>query len=313
VTPQTDAVGLPVNAVLIEEGISIEREIYFGMLVDRELERITLMVSASGGMDIEEIAETDPEALLHIVVDPLVGLQPYQCRQICFDLGLGGELLDQLAQIMMGMYQLFIEKDLNLIEINPMVLTAEGRLLALDAKVDVDDNALFRQPLMEEMRDLTQEDEIEIRASRHGLNYITLDGNIACMVNGAGLAMATMDVIRLYGGYPANFLDVGGTTTPERVAEAIKIILSCSNVEALLINIFGGIVRCDLIAEGIILAHEEVGISIPLVVRVQGTHVERCHQLLEQSGLPLVMADDLTDAAKKVMSAVGQSVSEDAR
>lgn len=307
VTPQTSAEGLPVHAVLVEEPMAIDRELYLGMLIDREREQITLIASSAGGMDIEAVAAETPEALLKIQIDPCVGLQPYQCRQVCFGLDLGAAQLRPLTQILDGVYRLFNDFDLSLIEINPLVLTKDGRLLALDAKINIDDNALYRQPRLNEMRDLTQENPIEIKAAEYGLNYIALDGNIACMVNGAGLAMATMDVVHLYGGEPANFLDVGGSTTADRVAQAVKLILSIPGVEALLVNIFGGIVRCDLIAEGIIQADREVGITIPVVVRVEGTHVDRCRVLLENSGLKLVMADDLTDAARKVVAMVNKA------
>lgn len=307
VTPQTDEKGLPVNTLLVEEGLEIDRELYMGMLVDRDHEQVVLMASAAGGMNIEELAETDPEAILKVYIDPAVGIQPWQCRLTGFRLGLNKPQQRQLVQVMMGMYQLFMDKDLSLIEINPIVVTGDGRLLSLDAKINIDDNALGRQPSLAELRDLTQEDQTETRASQHGLNYITLDGNIACMVNGAGLAMATMDVIQLHGGRPANFLDVGGGTTAEKVAEAFKIILSSPNVDAVLVNIFGGIVRCDLIAKGIIAADKAVGINVPVVVRVEGTNVEKCRTLLNESGISLVMAENLTDAAQKVVAEVNKS------
>ncbi len=304
VTPQTDSKGLPVNAVLIEEGLNIERELYLGALIDRSTESIVFMASEAGGMDIEEVAAKTPEKILKVSVNPTAGLQNFQCRQIAFDLGLTQKQVSQLTKIMKKLYRIFCDKDLSLIEINPLVVTKEGDLIALDAKINIDSNALVRQHNLLDLRDTSQEDETEIKAAQYGLNYITLDGNIACMVNGAGLAMATMDVIKLYGGEPANFLDVGGGTTADKVAEAFRIILSSDKVEAILVNIFGGIVRCDLIAEGIIEAAQEIEITIPLVVRVEGTKVDECMELLNKSGLNLIMATDLSDAAEKVVAAV---------
>lgn len=304
VTHQSGPAGQPVNQVLIEGICDIARELYLGMVVDRARQRVVFMASASGGMDIEEVAATLPDAICTIAVDPVVGLQPYQCRRIAFELGLQGSQLRELTGIMMGLYRLFMEKDASLIEINPLVITAEGHLLALDAKFNADDNALYRQAHLAELRDSTQEDEREYRAQQHGLNYVRLDGNIGCMVNGAGLAMATMDLIQLHGGTPANFLDVGGGTTAEKVAEAFKLILSDEKVEAILVNIFGGIVRCDLIAEGIIKAVEEVKAEVPVVVRLEGTNVEKGRELLAASGLAIVAAEDLTDAAEKAVAAV---------
>ena len=304
VTPQTDAKGLPVNTVLIEEGLEIERELYLGALIDRTTETIAFMASEAGGMDIEEVAAETPEKILKISVNPTTGLQNYQCRKLAFGLGLTQKQVSQFTKIMQGLYRLFKEKDLSLIEINPLVVTKSGNLLALDAKMNIDSNSLVRQHKLLDLRDFSQEDETEIKAAQYGLNYITLDGNIACMVNGAGLAMATMDVIKLYGGEPANFLDVGGGTTAEKVAEAFRIILSSDKVEAILVNIFGGIVRCDLIAEGIIEAAQEAEITIPLVIRVEGTKVDECIELLNNSGLNFTMASDLSDAAEKVVAAV---------
>ena len=304
ITPQTDAKGLPVNTVLIEEGLDIERELYLGALIDRATETIVFMASEAGGMDIEEVAEATPEKILKVAVNPTTGLQNYQCRQLAFGLNLSQKQVSQLTKIMQGLYRLFKEKDLSLVEINPLVVTKSGNLLALDAKMNIDTNALVRQHKLLDLRDFSQEDETEIKAAQYGLNYITLDGNIACMVNGAGLAMATMDVIKLYGGEPANFLDVGGGTTAEKVAEAFRIILSSDKVEAILVNIFGGIVRCDLIAEGIIEAAQESDINIPLVIRVEGTKVDECIELLNNSGLDFTMASDLSDAAEKVVTAV---------
>jgi succinyl-CoA synthetase beta subunit len=309
VTHQTDDKGLPINSVMVEQGLNIERELYLGALVDRGSKRVVFMASAAGGMDIEEVAANEPEKILTVQVNPVAGLQPYQCRQLGFGLGLDKKQIGKLTAFMNGLYNLFMEKDLSLIEINPLIVTAEGELLALDAKINVDDNAIEvgRQKDIADMRDTSQEDETEVQAAEHGLNYITLDGNIGCMVNGAGLAMATMDTIKLHGGNPANFLDVGGGTTKERVTEAFKIILSSDAVEGILVNIFGGIVRCDMIAEGIIEAVKDVGVNVPVVVRLEGTNVEKGKELLEQSGLELTAADNLTDAAKKVVAAVGKA------
>ena len=303
VTHQTGSTGLPVNKVLIESLSSIEKELYLGALVDRASERIVFMASPMGGMDIEEVAATQPEKIYTVSVDPIVGLQPYQCRQIAFSLGLAGSLVKELSIAMTGLYRLFVEKDLSLIEINPLIITTQEELMALDAKINVDENAIQRQPALAELRDPTQEDEREFKAKQHELNYVTLAGDIGCMVNGAGLAMATMDLIKLHGGEPANFLDVGGGITSERVVEAFKLVVSDTHVKAILVNIFGGIVRCDLIAEGIIQAMKEVEMTIPVVVRLEGTNVERGNQLLEESGLTVIAAKDLADAATKVVKA----------
>jgi succinyl-CoA synthetase beta subunit len=307
VTHQTGPQGLTINKVLIETLSSIEKELYLGALVDRVSNRIVFMASPMGGMDIEEVASTQPDQIFTIRVDPTVGLQPYQCRQIAFGIGLIGSQVKQLTQTMNGLYRLFVEKDLNLIEINPLIITTQEELLALDAKINVDDNALYRQAELSDLRDPTQEDEREYRAKQHELNYVTLGGNIGCMVNGAGLAMATMDLIKLHGGEPANFLDVGGGITSERVVEAFKLVISDSNVQAILVNIFGGIVRCDLIAEGIIQAMREVQLSIPVIVRLEGTNVERGLQLLEESGLAVITANDLADAATKAVKEAGRA------
>ncbi|HKJ95332.1 MAG TPA: ADP-forming succinate--CoA ligase subunit beta [Gammaproteobacteria bacterium] len=306
VTHQTDEHGLPINAVMIEEGLDIQREIYLGALVDRASKRIVFMASAAGGMEIEEVAATEPEKILTVRVNPVAGLQAYQCRELGFGLGLTPPQIKQLTRVMSGLYRCFTERDLSLIEINPLIVTGDDELLALDAKINVDDNAIEvnRQPEIADMRDTSQEDETEVQAAEHGLNYITLDGNIGCMVNGAGLAMATMDVIKLHGGEPANFLDVGGGTNKERVTEAFKIISSSPDVQGILVNIFGGIVRCDMIAEGIIEAVREVGIKVPVVARLEGTNVEKGKELLANSGLDIIAADDLTDGAKKVVGAV---------
>lgn len=306
VTHQTDEQGMPIHSVMIEEGLDIAREIYLGALVDRATKRIVFMGSAAGGMDIEEVAATEPEKIITVRVNPVAGLQPYQCRQMGFALALTPPQIKQLTAIMQGLYRCFEERDLGLVEINPLIVTGDDTLLALDAKINVDDNAIEvnRQPEIAEMRDPSQEDETEVAAAEHGLNYITLDGNIGCMVNGAGLAMATMDVIKLHGGEPANFLDVGGGTNKERVTEAFKIISSSPDVKGILVNIFGGIVRCDMIAEGVIAAVKEVGIKVPVVVRLEGTNVEQGKALLEQSGLDIIPAENLTDGAKKVVGAV---------
>lgn len=290
ITPQTDSRGLPVNVLLIEQASDIQRELYLGALVDRNSERVVFMASTEGGMNIEEVAVSNPEKILKVTVDPAAGLQAYQCRKLAFALQLEGSQVREFSSIMMSLYRLFLDKDISLIEINPLIVTGSGQLMALDAKVNIDDTALYRQNDLAKLHDQSQEDEKEQLASKHDLNYITLDGSIGCMVNGAGLAMATMDLIKLHGGDPANFLDVGGGVTAERVAEAFKIILSDDNVKAILVNIFGGIVRCDLIAEGIIAAVREVGASVPVVVRLQGTNVEQGRQLLESSEFDIVSA-----------------------
>ena len=301
VTPQTNERGLPINTLLIEQGVEVQRELYLGILVDRSLERVVVMASSAGGMDIEEVAMAHPQNILAVEVDPAAGSQAYQCRRIAFGLGLQGKQVSAMAKLMMSMYRLFVAKDLSLLEINPLAIVENDELVALDAKVIIDDNALYRQVDLAEWRDATQEDEKEHIAHQHGLNYVALNGNIGCMVNGAGLAMATMDLIKLHGGEPANFLDVGGGTTAERVADASRLILSDPNVKALLVNIFGGIVRCDLIAKGIIQGMQDVGANIPVVVRLEGTNVDEGRKLLESSGLEIIAASDLTDAAKKVV------------
>ncbi len=303
-TPQTHGKELPVNRLLIEQTLDNKRELYLGALVDRKSEMITFMASTEGGMDIEEVAANNPEKIITVKANPCVGLQAYQCRKVAFALGLQGPQISALTKIMMGLYNLFMYKDFALVEINPLVVSRENNLLALDAKINIDDNALYRRPDLLEMRDPSQEDARENKAAQHDLNYITLDGNIGCMVNGAGLAMATMDLIKLHGGEPANFLDVGGGTTAERVAEAFKLILSEEKVKAILVNIFGGIVRCDLIAEGIIQAVKEVGVSIPVVVRLEGTNAEQGLEILSVSGLNIDTAAELTEAARKVVASV---------
>jgi len=303
VTYQTGPDGLPVNVVYIEEGSEIERELYLSMLVDREVSRISFIASAAGGMDIEQVAAETPEKIFSVSVAPDAGLQDYQARQLAFGLGLDKKQMRQFGDLVKKLYQLYLDKDASLIEVNPLITDKDGNVIALDGKINVDGSALFRQPAITELRDPTQEDEAERKAAEHDLNYVSLDGNIACMVNGAGLAMATMDLIKLHGGEPANFLDVGGGATAERVAAAFKLILSNDSVEAILVNIFGGIVRCDLIAEGIISAVKEVGVSVPVVVRLEGTNVDTGRELLANSGLDIIAADDLTDAAKKAVAA----------
>jgi succinyl-CoA synthetase beta subunit len=303
-TYQTAGLALPVHRVLVAEATDIDQELYLSVLVDRGNKCVTFMASAAGGVDIEQVAAETPEKIITTQVDNTEGLQPYQCRQMGFALGLNPKQVGQLTRMMLSLYKLFHEKDLGLIEVNPLVITGSGDLMALDAKINADGNALFRHPELSQMRDESQEDPTEAEAASHGLNYVTLDGNIGCMVNGAGLAMATMDVIKLNGGEPANFLDVGGGATAERVAEAFKLILSSDKVEAILINIFGGIVRCDLIAEGIISAVQEVGIEIPVIVRLEGTNVEKGRQMLDDSGLAITSASDLNDGAKKAVASV---------
>ncbi len=305
VTKQSAPDGQPVNCVLVQSVSEIASEMYLGLVVDRGSRRIAIMASTEGGMDIEEVAATQPDKIISVFVDPVLGLQNHQCRRIGFALGLDAKQRDQLTIFLHGLYRLFTDKDLSLVEINPLTINGDGDLEALDAKISIDDNALFRQSHLEEWRDPSQEDEKESIAKRFDLNYVTLDGNIACMVNGAGLAMATMDIIKLHGGEPANFLDVGGGATADRVAEAFKLIVSDGNVEAILVNIFGGIVRCDLIAQGIIQAVKEVGVNVPVVVRLEGTKVEEGKKILAESGLTIITADDLTDAAKKAVAASG--------
>ncbi len=303
VTRQSGPDGLPVGTLLIEEPTDIERELYLSLLVDRASRRILFMASSAGGMDIEEVAASTPEKILTTRVDPAAGLQSWQCRRLAFGLGLQGPQVRQLQNLMQGLYKMFCDCDASLVEINPLVVRKDQSLLALDAKINLDDNATYRHPDLLALRDVSQEDAREAAAKEHDLNYISLDGSIGCMVNGAGLAMATMDLVKLHGGEPANFLDVGGGTTAERVAEAFKLILSDAQVRAVLVNIFGGIVRCDLIAEGIIQAVKEVGIQVPVVVRLEGTNAEQGLALLERSGLAITTAHSLEDAADKVVAA----------
>jgi len=305
VTHQTGPAGLPVHQVYVELGSQIVREIYLSVVLNREAGRIAFVASAAGGMDIEEVAEHAPEKIIRVNVHPTAGLQDFQCRQLAFGLGLAGTQIAQFAVIAHALYRLYVDLDASLIEINPLIVTSAGDLLALDAKINIEDNALFRHRELAGWRDATQEDAMERQAAEHELNYVSLDGNIACMVNGAGLAMATMDLIQLHGGSPANFLDVGGGATKERVSAAFKLILSNPKVTAILINIFGGIVRCDMIAEGIIAAVKEVGVRIPVIVRLEGTNAPRARELLAGSGLDITAAGDLTDAATKAVAMAG--------
>lgn len=306
VTHQSGPEGLPVNVVYVEAGSKIERELYLSMLVDREVSRIAFIASAAGGMDIEKVAEETPEKIFNVAISPDAGLQPYQARQLSFGLGLNKHQSKQFADLITRLYSLYQECDASLVEVNPLIVTTDGDVVALDAKINIEENALFRQQKLVELRDPSQEDDMERKAAQHDLNYVSLDGDIACMVNGAGLAMATMDLIKLHGGEPANFLDVGGGATSERVSAAFKLILSNENVRAILVNIFGGIVRCDLIAEGIIAAVKEVGVSVPVIVRLEGTNVDKGRELLASSGLDIIAAKDLTDAAKKAVDASGK-------
>ncbi len=304
VTYQTTAEGQPVHGVLVEEVSQIARELYLGAVIDRASQRVVFMASTEGGVEIEKVAAETPEKILTTAIDPTVGLQPYQCRQFAFGLGLAGDQIKQFTTLMTGMARMFVECDLSLLEVNPLVVTGDGRLVCLDGKINIDDNALYRQPRLAAMRDPSQEDAKENRAREHDISYVALDGNIGCMVNGAGLAMATMDIIKLHGGNPANFLDVGGTATAQRVTEAFKIILADDNVKGVLVNIFGGIVRCDLIADGIIAAVKEVGVKVPVVVRLAGNNADLGGRKLAESGLNIIPADGLTDAAQKVVKAV---------
>ncbi|ALN59453.1 MULTISPECIES: ADP-forming succinate--CoA ligase subunit beta [Lysobacter] len=303
-TYQSAGVALPIDTVLISEGTDIAKELYLSVLVDRSTKSVTFIASAEGGVEIEKVAEETPEAIKTIHVNYVQGLQAYQCRELAFDLGLNAKQAGQLTKIMLGLYKLFNEKDLALVELNPLAILTNGDLAVLDGKVNSDDNATFRHKDLADMRDIRQEDETEVKASQHDLNYVTMDGNIGCMVNGAGLAMATMDVIQLEGGSPANFLDVGGGATKERVTEAFKLILSSDKVKAIFVNIFGGIVRCDMIAEGIIAAVKEVDVKVPVIVRLEGTNVEAGKELLKNSGLAITPADNINDGAKKAVAAV---------
>lgn len=305
VTYQTDANGQPVSKIFVEACTDIAQELYLGAVIDRSSRRIVFMASVEGGVEIEKVAAETPEKILRASIDPLTGPQAYQGRDLAFRLGLSGDQIKQFTKLFMGLAKLFSDLDLALLEINPLVVTAEGNIHCLDGKINIDGNALYRQAALKEMHDPSQEDEREVQAAQWDLNYVALDGNIGCMVNGAGLAMGTMDIVQLHGGSPANFLDVGGGATKERVTEAFKIILSDENVAAVLVNIFGGIVRCDLIAEGVIGAVEEVGVEVPVVVRLEGNNADVGRQVLSQSGLNIIAADSLSDAAEKVVTAAG--------
>ncbi|MFT7528455.1 MAG: succinyl-CoA synthetase beta subunit [Arenicella sp.] len=307
VTFQTDANGQPINRVLVEETCDIANELYLGVVLDRALRRVVIMASTEGGVEIEKVAEETPEKILKATINPMTGVMPYQCRELAFGLGLRGDQIKQFTKLLTGLGKLVVDKDIALVEVNPLVITGGGDLLCLDGKINIDSNALYRHPDLVEMRDKSQEDERENRAADWDLNYVALDGEIGCMVNGAGLAMATMDIIQLKGGKPANFLDVGGGATKERVAEALKIILSDDKVKGILVNIFGGIVRCDLIAEGIIAAVAEVNISVPIVVRLEGTKAAEGTAVLNASDLNLIAAQDLDEAAAKIVTAVGEA------
>lgn len=307
VTHQTGPEGKDVGRVYVEEGSSIATELYLSCLVDRATSRISFIASTEGGMDIEQVAADTPEKILTISIDPATGYQPSHGRRIAFALGLSGDLVKQCTKLIGSIYQAFTEKDMSLLEINPLVVTEDNNLICLDAKVGFDSNALYRHPDIIELRDLTEEDPAEVEASKHDLNYVKLDGEIGCMVNGAGLAMATMDIIKLYGSEPANFLDVGGGATKEKVTEAFKIILSDPNVKGILVNIFGGIMRCDIVAEGVVAAAKEVNLSVPLVVRLEGTNVEMGKEIMANSGLPIISGNDLGDAAEKVVKAVREA------
>lgn len=307
VTKQTGEAGKEVKRIYVEEGCDIARELYLSLLIDRGNSRITVMASTEGGMDIEEVAEKTPEKIIKVAIDPAVGMQAFHARKVAFGLGLEGKQVGAAVKFLMGIYRAFRDMDASLIEVNPLVITGSGGVIALDAKMNFDDNALFRQKGIEDLRDEDEEDPAELEAARHDLNYIRLDGNIGCMVNGAGLAMATMDIIKLYGGDPANFLDVGGGATKERVTEAFKIILRDPNVEGILVNIFGGIMRCDVIAEGVVAAAREISLNVPLVVRLEGTNVDLGKKILAESGLAIVAADDLADAAEKIVKEVKEA------
>ncbi|HPA02447.1 MAG TPA: ADP-forming succinate--CoA ligase subunit beta [Chiayiivirga sp.] len=303
-TYQSAGVALPIDTVLVTQATDIAKELYLSLLVDRSTKSITFITSSEGGVDIEQVAAETPEKIQTLHVNYVQGLQPFQCRQVGFAMGLNAKQVGQLTKLMLGLFKLFNEKDLALVELNPLAILTNGDLAVLDGKVNSDDNAGFRHPELVAMRDVRQEDETEVKASQHDLNYVTMDGNIGCMVNGAGLAMATMDVIKLEGGEPANFLDVGGGATKERVTEAFKLILSSDKVKAIFVNIFGGIVRCDMIAEGIIAAVKEVDVKVPVIVRLEGTNVEKGKELLKNSGLAIQPADDINDGAKKAVAAI---------
>jgi succinyl-CoA synthetase beta subunit len=307
VTKQTGPAGKEVKRVYVEEGADIKRELYLSMLIDRATSRLTIIASTEGGMEIEEVAAKHPEKILKVAIDPTTGVQSHHCRTIAYGLGLVGDQVKSATKLLTLIYKAFTELDASLVEVNPLIVTGKGEVVALDAKMNFDDNALYRHPEIEQLRDADEEDPAEREANKHSLNYVKLDGSIGCMVNGAGLAMATMDIIKLYGGAPANFLDVGGGATKERVTAAFKIILSDPNVEGILVNIFGGIMRCDVIAEGVVAAAREVSLHVPLVVRLEGTNVELGKKILAESGLPIVSADNLADAAQRVVKAVKEA------
>ncbi len=307
VTHQTGPAGREVKRVYVEEGCDIARELYLGVLIDRETGRVTLIASTEGGVEIEEVAERSPEKILRVAIDPATGIEPFHARNIAFGLGLEGAQIGTAVKFVTALYRAFTELDASVVEINPLVVTGAGELVALDAKMGFDDNALFRQPEIATLRDEDEEDPTELEAAKHGLHYIKLDGNIGCLVNGAGLAMATMDIIKLHGAGPANFLDVGGGATRERVSTAFKLILSDPNVEGILVNIFGGIMRCDVIAEGVVGAAREINLHVPLVVRLEGTNVDLGKKILQQSGLPILAGENLVDAAQKIVTAVKEA------
>lgn len=307
VTHQTGPEGKEVKRLLIEEGCDIKQEYYIGLVLDRSTSRVTMMASEEGGTEIEEVAAETPEKIFKEVIDPVTGLLPFQARRLAFNINIPQEYLSKAVKFMMGLYQVFVDKDCSIAEINPLVTTGDGEVLALDAKLNFDDNALYRQKDIEEFRDLDEEDEKEIQASKYDLSYVALDGNIGCMVNGAGLAMSTMDIIKHYNGDPANFLDVGGGATTEKVTEAFKIILSDENVKSIFVNIFGGIMKCDVIAEGVVQATKEVGLTIPLVVRLEGTNVKEGKKILAESGLNITPAESMADGAQKIVAQVNEA------
>jgi succinyl-CoA synthetase beta subunit len=307
VTKQTGPRGKEVKRLYVEDGCDIKRELYLSMLVDRATGRVTVVASTEGGMEIEEVAAKHPEKIVKVAIDPVTGLQGHHARRVAFGLGLAGKQVGTAVRFLDAMYKAFVDLDASVVEVNPLVVTGSGDVIALDAKMNFDDNALFRHKDVAELRDTDEEDPMELEAGKYELNYVKLDGNIGCMVNGAGLAMATMDIIKLYGGEPANFLDVGGGATKERVTAAFKLILSDPNVEGILVNIFGGIMRCDVIAEGVVAAAREVALNVPLVVRLEGTNVELGKKIMKQSGLPILSADNLADAAEKIVKAVKEA------
>jgi succinyl-CoA synthetase beta subunit len=307
VTKQTGPKGKEVKRLYVEDGCDIKRELYLSMLVDRATGRVTIVASTEGGMEIEEVAAKHPEKIVKVAIDPVTGLQGHHARRVAFGLGLAGKQVGTAVRFLDAMYKAFVDLDASVVEVNPLVVTGTGDVIALDAKMNFDDNALFRHKDVAELRDTDEEDPMELEAGKYELNYVKLDGNIGCMVNGAGLAMATMDIIKLYGGEPANFLDVGGGATKERVTAAFKLILSDPNVEGILVNIFGGIMRCDVIAEGVVAAAREVALNVPLVVRLEGTNVELGKKIMKQSGLPILSADNLADAAEKIVKAVKEA------